>query len=255
MATYTVTDGNLSVSFTADPGFNLMSDGWAAQSTSFKNGGTYGNSAVASGRILRHAVYDNVVENYKLVLGYTSTDNMIDRIDDLEELLLNRAPRYWLDRFYNDPVYLCRQLDGETKTAYALVSQGNVVKPNSWFDNLPVVMQRQPFWLGAIPGTAQKSISVSAQQSWSFAEAWAVETTDPTGYAFCFAELANGNIYVGGASEILLYTDSTDTWSTATTTPVTLICSLVKAGALSNATRRVRGQWKPAHQPGRYTKS
>jgi hypothetical protein len=146
-------------------------------------------------------------------------------------------------------------LDGETKTAYALVSQGNVVKPNSWFDNLPVVnqkilpimvqVQRQPFWLGAIPGTAQKSISVSAQQSqksisvsaqqsWAFAQAWAVETTDPTGYAFCFAELANGNIYVGGASEILLYTDSTDTWSTATTTPVTLAADVTSAVLLDN---------------------
>jgi len=112
MTTYTITDGDLTVSFMADPGFKMLRDGWAGRSTTFKGGGSYGNSAVADGRILRHAVYDNVVENYKLVLGFTDTDNMISRIDDLEELLLRRAPDYWLDRFNNSPVYITRQLDG-----------------------------------------------------------------------------------------------------------------------------------------------
>ena len=117
MTTYTITDGDLSVSFMADTGYKLLQDGWSGTSTTFKGGGTYGNSAVADGRILRHAVYDNVVESYRTRLTFTSTDDMISSIDDLEELLLNRAPRYWLDRFYNDPVYIKRQLDGESNAA------------------------------------------------------------------------------------------------------------------------------------------
>ena len=101
MTTYTITDGTLSVSFMASDGFKLLQDGWGGRSTAFKGGGTYGNSAVADGRILRHAVFDNVTENFKLVETFSDTDDMINRIDDLEELILNRAPRYWLDRFYN----------------------------------------------------------------------------------------------------------------------------------------------------------
>ena len=244
MTTYTITDGTLSVSFMASDGFKLLQDGWGGRSTAFKGGGTYGNSAVADGRILRHAVFDNVTENFKLVETFSDTDDMINRIDDLEELLLNRAPRYWLDRFYNDPVYITRQLDGESKTGYALISQGNVVKPSEWFDNMPirnqtllpvlVQIQRQPFWLGAIPGTAQKSVSISAQQSWSFDEAWAVETTGPSGYIFCFAEVSNGDIYAGGASQIFMYDDSGDSWAAETTTPVTLTADVTSCVLLDN---------------------
>jgi len=242
MTTYTITDGDLSVSFMADTGYKLLQDGWSGNSTAFKGGGTYGNSAVASGRVLRHAVYDNVVENYRTRLTFTSTDDMINSIDDLEELLLNRAPRYWLDRFYNDPVYITRQLDGESNAGYALISQGNVVKPANYFDErvvvnqtlLPVMIQvnRQPFWLGAIPGTAQKSSTISARQSWSFAEAWAVTTTGPAGYIFCFAELDNGDIYAGGASEIFYWNGST--WAAATVTPVTLAADVTSCVLLDN---------------------
>jgi len=241
---FTVTDGDLSVDFMASPGFKLLSDGWTGRSSTFKGGGSYGNSAIADGQVLRYAVFDNVIESFRFVLEFSNTDDMIRRIDQLEELLLYRAPRYWLNRFNNSPVYITRKLDGETNTGYALISQGNIIKPNTWFDEaplrnqklLPFVVQinRQPAWLGAVPGTVQKSVAISAQQVWDFATSWGVETTLPTGYIFCFVELANGDIYAGGASEILFYDLSLDTWAVKTTAPVIVSGNVTGATLLAN---------------------
>ncbi|MHC4951520.1 MAG: hypothetical protein ACYTEU_11135, partial [Planctomycetota bacterium] len=100
-------------------------------SSNFKSGGIYGDSSLSHGQILKHAVFDNVVDSYRTTLHFASINDLIAQIDELEELLLRRAPGYWLGGRYNNPVRIERRLDGETKTAYALLNQGRAVLPPS----------------------------------------------------------------------------------------------------------------------------
>ncbi len=232
----------LSVSFVASPGYNIMDTGWAASSAGFKGGGTYGSSVMNDGNVLRHVAFDNVLERFTLRLQFEDTDNMIKRVDDLEELLLNRAPAYFEDRHNNNPVYIIKKLDGESNSAYAVINTGTVTKPKTWLSTsairnqiqFPVRVQinRQPFWHGAIPGSAQKAIEISAQQDWPFAQAWAVDDTSPTGQTYCLAEITGGTAYAGGASEILI--ESAGSWAAVATAPVTLSGNITAAIELAN---------------------
>jgi hypothetical protein len=238
----TVTDDDLSVSWLdRDTGLGLYRNGWNLPSTQFKGGGIYGNSSLSHGQILKHAVFDNVIDTFQLTLHFASINDLIDQIDELEELLLRRAPGYWLNGRYSNPVRLERQLDGETKVAYYLLSQGRIVKPASivhpqtpeiqYIEPISAIINRQPFVYGAAPGTAQKRPEISAVQSWDYDRVWAEETTLPSGSIFSFAEDTNGDIYAGGASEILKYDGS---WAAETTTPVTLAADVTSAILLSD---------------------
>jgi len=241
----TITDDDLSVSLvdTSD-GLGLYRDGWNMPSANFKSGGIYGDSSLSHGQILKHAVFDNVVDSYRTTLHFASINDLIAQIDELEELLLRRAPGYWLGGRYNNPVRIERRLDGETKTAYALLNQGRVVLPPAivqpitpevqYIEPVLLTINRQPFIHGAAPGTSQKRPEIYALQNWDFDRVWAEEDTTPSGSVFSFAEAANGDIYAGGASEIVKYDDAGDTWAAETTTPVTLAADVTAALLLTN---------------------
>jgi hypothetical protein len=97
-----------------------------------------------------------------------------------------------------------------------------------------VIVDRQPFWLSAQPGTAETSIHASASQVWDYAYTWGVETTLPAGYIFCSVEDHAGNIWAGGQQEMLQWNGSG--WSVADTSPVS-----VAAGNVRSATRLQNG--------------
>ena len=240
----TVTDGDLSVSWAElTDGFGVHRVGWDMPSAQFKGGGVYGNSSLSHGQILKHAVFDNVIDTYELTLHFASINSMIADIDELEELLMVRAPGYWLGK-RPGPTWIERRLDGETNIAYYLISQGRVTKPQSivhpqtpeiqYIEPVPVIINRQPFVYGSAPGTAQKRPEIYALQTWDFDRVWAEEDTTPSGSVFSFAEASNGDIYAGGASEIVKYDDAGGTWAAETTTPVTLTADVTAAILLSD---------------------
>lgn len=218
-------------------------DAWQMQSAAFKGGGYYANSMLAHGQILRHAVFDNVTESFRTHLKTYSPDGMIQEVDILEELLLRRAPRYWTKRREYSPVYITRALPGESNLAYALLSQGSVLKPqNLWSAQCtmetgllkPVLVSfiRQPFWLGAAPGQTQSTVEVSALQNWEFQMGWEVEDTTPAGYTYSFVETATGVIYASGFNEILQWAGVS--WAAVSTAPVTLAESVTSSVLLNN---------------------
>lgn len=243
-STLRITDGDLSVDFTQkETGWALLATGWQPKSAAFKGGGYYANSLMTDGKALRHTAFDDVIESWRLKLNFYSADGMVSAIDELEELLKVRAPRYWTDRRYHKPVYIERSMSGETNTSYALLSQGSILIPQTAWDKAvtikngvlqPILLTfiRQPFWLGAIPGSAQSTVKLSAEQDWDYNLVWAEESTLPTGSVFCFVETDPGHIYAGGASEILLWNGTA--WSTVTTTPVTLAADVTAAVILNN---------------------
>lgn len=244
-AVLTVTDGDLSVSWLSNPGFTLLHDGYSDGTAMLKGGGVRSGSSLADGTRLKQAVFDDVVAGFSFALRFGNTDDMERRIDELEELLLVRAVRYWTDRHYHKPVWLERKLDGASNTAYALVDSAvSFERPNIYFDNTTplnrtlqpfrVQIRRKPFWQGAQPGSTQRAVEVSARQSWNFSQSWGVETSSPSGSVFSLVELSNGDIYAGGESEILFYDYSGDSWSAATTSPITLGEDVTAATLLAN---------------------
>lgn len=216
---------------------------WQMRTAQFKGGGYYANSTVAHGQMLRHGVFDNVVESFRAQLRFFGADGMISEIDTLEELLLRRAPRYWTKRREHTPVYLVRALPGETNLAYALLSQGSVLQPqNSWSTEcsidtgflrpVQVSFIRQPFWLGAKPGVVQSTVQLSALQNWEFQLGWTQETALPAGSVYSFVETSGGDIYASGQSEILRWTASA--WAVVNTAPVALAEEVTSSVLLTN---------------------
>jgi hypothetical protein len=242
-----ITDGDWITNLTNDnAGWTLLSgNGWAPRSADFKDGGHYSNSAMAHGNQLRHAQFDNVLETMQLKLSFTGDESnqMINQIDMFEELLKVRAPRYWIDRRCHRPVWIERKLSGETGTAYCLINQGRLALPNTtWDKNLilrngvlhPVllVIDRQPFWLGAEPGQAQGDIEVSAEQAWDYNLTWQEESALPTGDVSCFLKDRGGNIWAGCESEILMWNGTA--WAAVNTAPVVLGDRVASAVLLPN---------------------
>lgn len=243
--TLLMTDGDWISRFTNDEaGWILLNDGWAPRSAAFKGGGYYSNALMSHGQQLRHAKFDNVVEALLLKLAFTASepDQFINQVDMLEELGMVRAPQYWIDPRNHSPVWLERQLDGETGTAYCLVNQAKLSYPaETWsacahsrgrMDPFLLTIDRQPFWLGAQPGTTQADVELSAEQVWDYNLLWAVEDASPAGYIFCFVETRTGDIYAGGESEIWKWNGSS--WASETTTPVTLTGNVTSAVILNN---------------------
>lgn len=239
-----LTDGDLSVDFMSSSGAELAADGWTMPVPRLKGGGVYGDSGLAHGRMLKHARFDNVTDIFRFGLRFSSINDMIRQFSAIEELLMVRAPGYWQRDPRYGPVWLERQLDGESETAYYLVDHGfydkhalvtaHTTPVAGALPSLDVEIVRQPFVLAAAPGQVQKKSVMLALQQWNFAAAWAEETTLPSGGAFSFVELATGDIYAGGASEILLYTKATDSWAAIATAPVTLAEDVTAALLLSN---------------------
>lgn len=240
-----ITDGDWIANLTNDTsGWILLGRGWSPRTAGFKGGGYYSKGTMAHGNQLRHTQFDNVIESLRLKLDFAAseTDLMTNQIDMLEELCMVRAPRYWTDRRCHSPVWLERQLDGETGTGYCLVNQAKLTLPRDTWDACGhsagilepclLVVDRQPFWLGAEPGTAQGDVEVSAEQDWNYDLAWAVESAAPAGYSFCFVEDRYGNIYAGGESEIYKWNGAA--WASEATAPVTLTANVTSAVLLNN---------------------
>jgi hypothetical protein len=239
-----ITDGDLEVDFTKTESgwFVIGPSGWAPRSAAFKGGGYYANSLMVDGQQLRHTAFDNVVESWQCALQFYSSDGMLFHIDTLEELLCSRAPRYWTDRRYHKPVWLERKLPGESNTAYAFISQGQITLPQDTFDVCtadnglltPVLLTliRSPFWYGAAPGMAQGTAELSARQAWEYQMVWSVETNLPAGYIYCFVETTAGLIYAGGASEILRWWNSS--WNAVNTAPAAIAGNITSAVKLAN---------------------
>lgn len=240
-----ITDGDLTVDFTqSEAGWFLLGpDGWQPGLAGLKGGGTYTNSAIADGQHLKHFARQNVTEVWQVGLYFGSPNGLLFEIDKLEELLKVRAPRYWTDRTYNTPVYIERSMAGETQTGYGLISKGDITLPSNFWDvtcnlntgkcfPIQIAFNRQPFWLGAVPGQVQGTINLSALQAWNYNLLWAEEDTLPSGQVFAFGETLTGVIYAGGASEILVWNGTT--WAVVDPSPVVLAADVTAIKVLAN---------------------
>lgn len=243
-ATLQLTDGEVTIDLTDSAGgWYLLADGWSINQPLFKKGGVYADNQAADARLLKHVAYDNVVETLKLGLTFNSADDLTFQLRKMENLLKVRAARYWTQARNFSPVYLVMSFAGGTESYYALISQGDVTVAQNVFDvyctlgtgkmwPIAMTLQRQPFWLRAIPGTVQGTVSFSNAQVWNYDLSWAVDSSTPTGKVFCFVEADDGTIYGGGESEIVEFDGST--WSVSTTTPVTVSADVTACVKLAN---------------------
>lgn len=216
---------------------------WLMRTAELKGGGYRSNPATAHGQFLRQAVFDQVTESWTTHLRFYSTDGLVSELDRLDLLLKVKAVEYWTERRNHTPVYVKRQLPGETNCTYALVSNGSATLSNSMWSAQctldtgyarPVLVSfiRQPFWLGAPPGETQSALRLSTLQTWNYNVAWAVDSALPAGQVFCFVETRTGDIYAGGASEILMWNGSE--WAVVSTAPITLSENVTSAVLMGN---------------------
>jgi hypothetical protein len=240
-----ITDGDWITNLTnASGGWILLDAGWAPGTAEFKSGGYYSDSVMAHGQQLRHAQFDNVIEALHLKLDFETeeTDQMLNQIDMLEELCMVRAPRYWTDRRCHSPVWIERQMNNETGTAYCLINQAKLSLPsdtwntcvhsNGIMEPCLLVIDRQPFWMGAEPGQAQGDVEVSAEQAWDYNLTWQEESALPTGDVSCFLKDRSGNIWAGCESEILMWNGTA--WAAVNTAPVVLGARVASTVLLPN---------------------
>jgi hypothetical protein len=130
--TLLITDGDWETHLThGTSGWILLgNDGWGPVTAQFKGNGYYSAGSMADGNQLRYTAFNNVTESLRCMLNFTEdqTDDMINQIDMLDELLKVKAPRYWTDRRSHKPVWLKKQMKGETGATYSLINQGRVVR-------------------------------------------------------------------------------------------------------------------------------
>lgn len=239
-----LTDGEVTVDLTDDSAnWFMLADSWSINDPLFKKGGAYANNLAADGQFLKHVAYDNVVETLRVGLAFNSADDLTTQWRQMKNLLKVRAPRYWTQPRNFSPVYWVVKFAGGTETFYGLISKGDVTVPPDIFDvyctlgtgrmwPVALTIQRQPFWLRAIPGQVQDTVSFSNAQAWNYDLIWSVNSSVPAGKVFCFVEADDGTIYGGGESEILEFDGAT--WSVSTTAPVTVSADVTACAKLAN---------------------
>lgn len=239
----TVSEISIDLLDTVGGWYLLGVDGWGMNLAQYKGNGVYLDSSLTDGNALKYAVFDTVTETLNLGLNFFSPNDLINRIDEFNQLVKIRCRRFWTDSRYNKPVYLVRQIPGEGSVSYCLINDARLVLPRDMWDvtcNLdsgrmfPVnlIIERQPFWLGAPPGQTQATLLASARQVWNYDLDWTQADSTPGGQIYSTVLTTTGDIYAGGASEILLYTGGT--WAVVSTSPVTLAENVTAAIELNN---------------------
>lgn len=217
-------------------------DGWDMKSAS--QDVTFAQNTTAHGQRLKFARYANVIETMRLALWHFGANSMIYEIDKLEELLNVRAVRYWTDKQYNKPVYLIRKLDGEANESYYPIYYGRIQKPGQISDvtelqtgvlrPINLSLERMPFNLGAVPGSVQDTVTMSARQLWTYDLDWTTSPSTDLGQNYAIVENDAGELYMAAATGINKWTGAT--WATETTTPVTLTGPVTAAHKLEDGT-------------------
>lgn len=208
-----------------DGGWSLEGpDGWDMKSSTQTP--TFVKNTTAHGSRLKHARFNNVVETMRLALWHFGANSLIYEVDRLEELLTVRAVRYWTDPQYNKPVYMIRKLNGEANESYFTIYYGRVNKPPSTSDvttlnsgvlrPLSLIVERMPFYLGAVPGQVQGDVTMKAQQVWNYDLDWTTSPSTDLDQNYAIVEADDGSIYMAAASGILKWTGAT--WAAETLT-------------------------------------
>jgi hypothetical protein len=247
-ATITITDGDLSVSFTKAYGedafgWTILSRGWTMGSTLLKGGGFVRDSKTADGSQLVDGYWGNVTETFQCMLHFSGTDQMQQEIEVLEELLKVRALAYWKEPANDRPVWIERAVPGESNSTFCLINNGSVIQPDlAWcvqatynsllLSPVQVSFTRQPIWSAAQPLTEQGNVRIQGRQYWDYNLTWSVEDASPTDDVRCFVELANGDIYAGCDGEMWYWNGTV--WASQSVAPASILGNITEGVLLPN---------------------
>ena len=156
-------------------GFCLVS--WAPAITAPKGGGVWADSALASGRRLKLARMENVIETFTLEVRNFNADALIKNTQELRRLL-EKARTYWTTDWQSEKVWLEAVGIGETNMRYSLVmdwrtpQDGDPYAQPFWqtvaragMDDFDLVVEREPFWSADEPGTGT-CVEISAVEDY-----------------------------------------------------------------------------------------
>lgn len=136
---------------------------WRPSATFYKDGGTYQESPLSSGRRLVDKKFTNGIERFSLKLTANTQDGAIEDMRALRQLL-EFASDYWTTNSQPSPVYLLAQSRHETNIRYAIIYAGTVPDDEnpygqpfvensgrSTWDGLTLIIERGA-WLENEPG-------------------------------------------------------------------------------------------------------
>lgn len=155
-----ITDGSTQVDLLNGP-FYL--EDWRPQTPNFKDGGTWRDSPIATGRRLVDKRLTNVIDTFRMKLSSNSPDTVIKFMRTLRQLLV-KASDYWTSDWQNTPVYLVAQSRKETNIRYAMIHLARIPEDENPFgpvfnqvdertvmDGLSLIVEHG-IWQSTIPG-------------------------------------------------------------------------------------------------------
>lgn len=135
-----------------------------------KGGGVWSDQPFLHGRQLVHRVYENVIDNFTLVVRSGDMDLTIAATRTLRQLL-QKASDYWTVEWATEPVWLEARGSDETNLRYTIIKDWRAPGDNNPFGTpffaCPSVMDEfsllieHDFWMGLSPGTGE-CVEISA---------------------------------------------------------------------------------------------
>lgn len=170
-------------------------NGWIPKYAELRGGGAYNAAALADGRSLSSAFYENVVEEIPLYIRGADADQIADwqhRWADLQGTLRN----YFINASRNyTRVYIGWREQGQTSIQYAVLKNANVQAQREAFAHqmrgtmegavwvATLFLEREPFWQSHPPGTLPtNALSLTQTQAPSaLVENYLTNTWEETG--------------------------------------------------------------------------
>jgi len=152
-------------------GFSVEYDGvsgWTPNVPQMKNNGLFADSAIADGARLLAAPVGNVTENLRLRL----VGSAAERAAQMRALgaMTDSAHNFWETFWQIEPVYIKWHASAGAGPQYALVYDIQIASRNDPFGLLPfedvsLVIVREPYWRGLAPGDNPKKWTIEFQRA------------------------------------------------------------------------------------------
>ncbi len=231
-----ISDGTTTINLDDPTVDGIMLNAFGANMAGWKNGGIKQDSPISDDSKLVHRQFDAISDLAVVTIVGQSQDLMITKWRVLLGML-EKAAKYWLDRYNNTPVYLIAKGDTETTTRYALIYGYKIDElPNLYGEGFEIGANANGItyasalvsvkigidhskWSPLVPG-ASTAVNVSSTYTWSM-ESWGVISTLPTGHMDGMIQTASGKILTADdtAGDSFISTDGGTTWGVYATPP------------------------------------
>jgi len=166
-----ITDGTIRINLLTKNGSGINCCEYTPARPTFKGDGVWSDSSLSNGRQLQMAKLGNIIDIFTLVISSSEQDEIIEDARNLTSLL-EKAVKYWITEWQNEPVWIERRGSNETETSYSIIhgykweNDDNPFSPPFYTPSKPMSMNgidlaiEHGFWMSNEPGEAD-SVEIS----------------------------------------------------------------------------------------------